>query len=524
MNNIDFDVKYINNRIKNEIDYKILNQLDDQNLLEIYKNTNSVKNKIKTLELSLNKFITDEVTINNIINDYMINLIPPGTKGVIKGNIFNKIVKKEILNMELETNKFEICFEKNNDKFQTNEIPDWYILDKSSNKILIGMNQLDIWNGGQQLNRGMNYLNYNDKNNNIKLICVVCNFIEIKSNKNKIFKIFNKGFKNNTICYINNLKNIICSYFDINKLKENKKQDNEHKKQDNEHKKQDNENKIINDNKKTKYKNKIINDKYYTKLNVVCECIQLFKENINIDYCNDLIIEPSAGNGNFIKDITTLCKNTLFYDIDPEHKNICKKDYLSIDYEKEILDKKINKIHIIGNPPFGKQSSLVKKFIKFSCLYSDTISFILPKSFKKDSLKKTFDINFHLIKEIDLPKYSFLNNNKEYDIPCIFQIWVKKDERRIENEILFPKNFIFVKKDENPDISFRRVGVNAGKINIEINDKNINSHYFIKFINNKKLNDNIDKIKNIKFNTNNTVGPKSISKQEIIKLYNPELI
>ena len=168
--------------------------------------------------------------------------------------------------------------------------------------------------------------------------------------------------------------------------------------------------------------------------------------------------------------------------------------------------------------------NLIQKFIKFSCLYSDTIAFILPKSFKKDSLKKTFDLNFHLIKEIDLPKYSFLNNNKEYDVPCIFQIWVKKDERRIENEILFPKNFIFVKKNENPDISFRRVGVNAGKINTEINDKNINSHYFIKFINNKKLNDNINKIKNIKFNTNNTVGPKSISKQEIIKLYNPELI
>ena len=47
------------------------------------------------------------------------------------------------------------------------------------------------------------------------------------------------------------------------------------------------------------------------------------------------------------------------------------------------------KIHVIGNPPFGRQSSLAIKFIKKSCSFSDTISFILPKSFKKDSMKKS---------------------------------------------------------------------------------------------------------------------------------------
>ena len=38
-----------------------------------------------------------------------------------------------------------------------------------------------------------------------------------------------------------------------------------------------------------------------------------------------------------------------------------------------------NKIHIIGNPPFGRQSSLAIKFIKKSVEYCDSISFILPK-------------------------------------------------------------------------------------------------------------------------------------------------
>ena len=96
-------------------------------------------------------------------------------------------------------------------------------------------------------------------------------------------------------------------------------------------------------------------------------------------------------------------------------------------FEYDGIKKTFSKIHIIGNPPFGRQSSLVIKFIKKSITFCDSISFILPKSFKKDSLKKHFPLNFHLINEFDLPKKSFLIDNKEHDVPCVFQIWIKKD-------------------------------------------------------------------------------------------------
>ena len=42
----------------------------------------------------------------------------------------------------------------------------------------------------------------------------------------------------------------------------------------------------------------------------------------------------------------------------------------------------------------------------------------------------------------------------------------------------------------------------------EIN-KSFQSHYFIKFTNNKQIDENIEKLKLIKFNFNNTIGPKS---------------
>jgi len=257
-------------------------------------------------------------------------------------------------------------------------------------------------------------------------------------------------------------------------------------------------------------------DKYYTKDNVVDSCLNNVKKYIQLS-SNDLIIEPSAGNGSFIKGIKLLTNNWRFYDLEPDNDEIIKQDYLLYDY---INDNSSSKIHVIGNPPFGRQSSLAIKFIKKSCQFCDSVSFILPKSFKKDSLKKTFPLNFHLVFEMDLPDKSFLVDGKEHDVPCIFQIWKKETTNRIVNAKLEPLHFMFVGKTDNPHISFRRVGVNAGTIDDKIDEKSIQSHYFIKFINGKSTRDNIDKLSTITYSFNNTVGPRSISKQELIKEFN----
>lgn len=261
-------------------------------------------------------------------------------------------------------------------------------------------------------------------------------------------------------------------------------------------------------------------DKYYTKNIIVEQCIETIKKYIKINK-DDLIIEPSAGNGAFIEPIKSISKNYIFYDLEPENEQIIKQDFLNFDYTK--VKKQYHKFHIIGNPPFGRQASMAIKFIKKCCCFSDSISFILPKSFKKDSMKNHFTKNYHLIFEVDLMENSFLVNNIETDVPCIFQIWIYKNEERKIVEKLKPLNFKFVKYNEHPDISFRRVGVNAGTIMKEI-DKSIQSHYFIKFLNNKTIDENIKKLNLIKFNFNNTVGPKSISKPELIDEFNKYLI
>lgn len=249
-------------------------------------------------------------------------------------------------------------------------------------------------------------------------------------------------------------------------------------------------------------------DKYYTNKNIVKLCFKLFKKYIKVKK-NDLVIEPSAGNGAFIKYLNKY-NNKLFYDIKPEHKNIKKQNFLKLNL-KNIINK-YNKIHIIGNPPFGKKSSMAIKFIKYSCKFCDSFSFILPKSFDKYFMKKTIPLNFHLVNSYDLPDNSF-----NLPIKCIFQIWIKKNKfRKIIKKIKTNSTYKFVKKEENPTFAIRRVGSKSGYIYYNhLDNKNINTHYFIKIFKNYK------KIKKINLKEKNyTIGPNSISKMDIIKKLN----
>ena len=261
-------------------------------------------------------------------------------------------------------------------------------------------------------------------------------------------------------------------------------------------------------------------DKYYTKPAVVEFCIEQLKTQLTINDA-DLCIEPSAGNGAFIAGLKSLSAHALFYDLKPENSEIIQQDYLMGDYTA--LKDQYKTIHVIGNPPFGRQSSFAIKFIKKSCEFCDTVAFILPKSFKKESMKKAFPINFHLRYETDLPDKAFLVEEQEYTVPCVFQIWEKKSYARLSAPKLEPLNFQFVKKAEPHDISFRRVGVNAGAIDITTAEKSIQSHYFIKFTTHKSMKTILKKLGKITYEFNNTVGPKSISKQELIGKFNSQL-
>lgn len=259
------------------------------------------------------------------------------------------------------------------------------------------------------------------------------------------------------------------------------------------------------------------NEKFYTKSLIAKLCIDYFMEHVKPDI-DDTIIEPSAGSGSFSLKLIEQFKNVYAYDIDPASAHILKQDFLKLSL-KHFLKDGITNIHIIGNPPFGRQSSLARKFIKKSSDLATTISFILPKSFKKPCYQKSFPLNYHLLFQKDIPSNSFTINDSDIDVPCVFQIWKKSECDREKYKQPIPLFYSFVKKDNSPDIAIRRVGVYAGKIFKKTNDKNIQTHYFIKL--NRPISLSVDKIvtifsKNALFDVNNTVGARSISKGEVI--------
>ena len=256
------------------------------------------------------------------------------------------------------------------------------------------------------------------------------------------------------------------------------------------------------------------NDTFFTKKEVASQCVEFTKK--FIDYkSNNVIVEPSAGDGAFIEPIKQLDTTHIFFDIKPLHPDIMEVDYLTLNIEKDAE----KSYHVIGNPPFGRQSNLAIQFLKRSAIYAASISMILPKSFRKSSMQKYIDPNFHLEGELELPENCFLiDGHIEHNVPCVFQVWVRKSYPRKIEEKLEPIGYKFVKKEEEPDISFRRVGVNAGVIDENIN-KSEQSHYFIRFDNRDNIVEYIEIFRDAKFlSSNDTVGPKSISKQEIIKL------
>lgn len=255
-------------------------------------------------------------------------------------------------------------------------------------------------------------------------------------------------------------------------------------------------------------------DQFYTHEEVAIECYNEIKRIIKIeDY---FLLEPSAGTGSFSN---LFHNNSLALDIEPKNKGIKKSNFL----EFNIKNLKEKKVITIGNPPFGKNSSLAIKFFNKSAEFSEFICFIIPKTFKKDSVINKLNQNMFLIKEKEIKEDSFIFEGEKYKVPCIFQIWKKENHKREKIRILKKSEYFDFSTKDNCDFAIRRVGGLAGKVLIDFKQYSKSSHYFIK--SNKKLSKEklLNKFNNLysKFQITafNSVGNPSLSKNELIKIF-----
>lgn len=248
-------------------------------------------------------------------------------------------------------------------------------------------------------------------------------------------------------------------------------------------------------------------DKFYTKPVVAEYFFNTLKNIINVDDF-DICLEPSAGNGSFFNLLPP--KKRMGLDIIPDHDEIIQMDFFNF------VPQKNKKYICIGNPPFGRISSLAVKFFNKSAEFSQCIAFILPRTFKRVSVVNRLDEYFHLIYEEDVANNSFEPNMMA---KCIFQIWIKKEIKR--EKMLLNSNtndFIFCSPNKS-DFAIRAYGGKCGEISLDVDNLAIKSWHFIK--SNIDKNILISRFNSLDYSISlDTVRQNSIGRKELVHIYN----
>lgn len=236
------ELQEIKNRIHATFSSEVSDQLSDQSLMEVYKKQPSVQKRLNQFHEILMNFGSEvsklgpdmteeqlEILTNQYLKSQLMDLSICGqVKGNVRGKKFNSIVKEYVRSLNY-SDEYSIAFEEQHPGFECWETPDFYIYHKPTKKLLIGLNQVDLWSGGAQKNRGSKYVTddrfHKDYKSdlNIRLVSVISNLVEYekmeskrgkqKGKKSKMFELFQIGFEKNRLCYLNGLKDILDAFF-----------------------------------------------------------------------------------------------------------------------------------------------------------------------------------------------------------------------------------------------------------------------------------------------------------------------
>jgi hypothetical protein len=264
-------------------------------------------------------------------------------------------------------------------------------------------------------------------------------------------------------------------------------------------------------------------DKFYTKSDVVSRCLNslllLYKWR---DW--GYVVEPSAGNGSFFHRIPD-CVDKIGLDISPDDPDIVQYNFF---HYSPSPDKK--NILCIGNPPFGKNSSLAVKFFNHASTWSSVIAFIVPRTFRRVSIQNKLNLDFQLVHDEDIP-ISPCSFEPPMSVKCCFQIWKRSSHSR-EKSVLETSHpdwtFLQYTKDkdsgvlhypENAHFALRAYGGKCGEIRTAgFQDLKPKSwHWIHSNIQNSILLSRFDKIDYSI--SKNTARQNSIGKGDLVVLY-----
>lgn len=263
-------------------------------------------------------------------------------------------------------------------------------------------------------------------------------------------------------------------------------------------------------------------DKFYTNKDYSKKCIKIALENENFDF----IIEPSAGDGSFLHQLPENI-DKIGIDIEPDSDGIKQGDFLKYKFPENK-----NKILVIGNPPFGKISSLAVKFFNHSasCENVDTIAFIVPRTFRKISIQNKLNLFFNLVYDEDTPTKPCCFTPR-LQVKCCFQIWKRHNNTPRLQKIpsynhmdwdfvkLGPKDIFNQPTVPVADFAIRAYGGKIGEIKLDMVDLRPKSWHWIKS-KQKSVSSLIEIFSQLDYSGSlNTARQNSMGKAELVQLY-----
>lgn len=175
---------------------------------------------------------------------------------------------------------------------------------------------------------------------------------------------------------------------------------------------------------------RIQNDAFYTPDNIARSCVEDFYKE-KPEYKGLKVVEPSAGGGAFIRALEGQGIDVEAYDVAPKYEGIVEADFLITEVDLR------NKV-VIGNPPYGYQNNLTKKFIKRSFEQgAEAVGFLLFSGILSYSHLKNIGYKLEYYKRID--SVNFLDDEGKVVLKAyrgsynpVFVVWSKGDFQDIQ--------------------------------------------------------------------------------------------
>lgn len=174
-------------------------------------------------------------------------------------------------------------------------------------------------------------------------------------------------------------------------------------------------------------------DQHYTRPDIAKLLYHIVLE--HVDEASHLMVEPSAGEGAFS---TLMPAGSIAIDKAPAGPGIIRADSLKTSFASD------RHIAVVGNPPFGRNSSMAVRFFNYAATFASSISFIVPRTFRKAPTENRLDRAFSLLREEPVPANAFLFEGRPFHVPPVFQIWKSGGEFRTLREV----------ETEHPDFEF----------------------------------------------------------------------